>query len=97
MEFRVIHSRLFNKQIKKFDQKSREQIHKKIELIKQNPYRNKKITSKRFNKIFRVRLNIEKKEMRLIYIVIEPNIILACFLDRKKDYKDLEKYLRGLF
>jgi len=93
MEFKIIPSRLFKKQVDKFNAKTKEQIYKKIELLKKNPYRNKKITSKKFNKIFRIRINIDKKEMRLIYIVIEPNIILACFLERKNDYKDLEKYL----
>ena len=97
MEFKIVPSRVFNKQISKLGAQTRQQIYKKIELLKENPYRNKKITSKRFNKIFRVRINANKKEMRLIYVVIEPNIILACFIERKKDYKDLDKYLKDLF
>ena len=97
MEFKIIPSRVFNKQLSKLGTQTRQQIYKKIELLKENPYRNKKITSKRFNKLFRIRINVDKKEMRLIYVVIEPKVILACFLERKKDYKDLDKYLKGLF
>ena len=85
---------LFKKQIKDLNKNSREMIHEKIELIKSNPYRFKKIHSKNFSKVFRVRFSIESKETRLIYIVIEPNIILICLLDRKGNYKDLEKYIK---
>jgi len=83
----------FKKQVSKLDKKSRKVIYDKIQLLKQNPYRNKRIHSKKYSKVFRVRLNLNSKETRLIYVVIEPNVILVCLLDRKKDYKDLEKYL----
>jgi len=68
----------------------------KLDLIRENPYRYKKLHSTRLSKVFRVRLSIESKEMRLIYAVIEPNIILVCLLERKKDYKDLEKHLKKI-
>ena len=84
----------FNKQISKLDSKSKKIIYDKIQLIKQNPYRFKRIHSKKYSRIFRVRFNINKKETRLIYVVINPNIILVCLLDRKKDYNDLEKSLK---
>jgi len=93
MSFGIIPSNDFNKQISKLDFKSKKLIYDKIQLIKQTPYRFKRIHSKRYSKTFRVRLNINKKETRLIYVVINPNIILVCLLDRKKDYKNLEKYL----
>jgi len=83
----------FKKQIEKLDLRSRKIIYDKIQLIKQNPYRFKKIHSKKYSRVFRVRFSISGKEIRLIYVVIEPNIILVCLLDRKKDYTDLEKYL----
>ena len=68
-------------------------IHEKIQLIKENPYRYKKIHSQNYSKVFRIRFSIKSKETRLIYVVIEPNVVLVCLLDRKDDYKDLEKYL----
>lgn len=84
---------IFKKQIENLDEKSKRIIKEKIELIKSNPYRYKKIHSVLFSKVFRIRLTINNKDTRLIYVIIEPNIILVCLLDRKDDYKDLEKYL----
>lgn len=87
---------IFREQIKGLDDKSRRIIKNKINLIKENPYRYKKIHSKLFSKVFRIRLNIKKEETRLIYVVIERNIVLVCLLDRKKDYENLEKYLKKI-
>ena len=86
----------FKKQVENLDKKSRKIILEKIGLIKENPYRYKKIHSKKYSRVFRLRLNLNKKELRLIYVIIEPKIILVCLLERKKNYKDLEKYLLGL-
>ena len=93
MSFKIIPSKLFLKQIKNLDSKSKRIVHEKIQLIKENPYRNKKIHSKKFSKVFRIRLNIQRKEKRLIYVIVSPKIILVCLINRDKDYKDLEKYL----
>ena len=86
----------FKNQISELDLKSKKIIHNKIQLIKENPFRYKRIHSKKYSKVFRVRLSVNQRETRLIYAIIEPNIILVCLLDRKKDYKDLEKYLRKI-
>lgn len=83
----------FKEQVQNLDKKSKRIIHDKIQLIKQNPYRYKRIHSRQYSKVFRIRFFIKNKETKLIYVIIEPNIILVCLLDRKKDYKDLEKYL----
>ena len=96
MNYNIISSKEFKKQFDNLSQNSKRILHDKIQLIKQNPYSFKRIHSNNYSKIFRVRLNIEQKETRLIYTIIEPNIILVCLLDRKKDYKDLEKYLKKI-
>jgi len=93
MPYQIKALKIFRKQIQKLDSKAKHTIHEKIELVKQNPFRYKRLHSKKYSKVFRIRFSINKKETRLIYAVIEPNIILVCLLDRKKDYKDLEKYL----
>lgn len=93
MIHKLIPSNTFLKQIKGLDNKSKGIIEDKVTLIKTNPYRYKKIHSKLFSRVFSVRLNIRNEDTRMIYVVIEPNIILVCLLDRKKDYKDLERYL----
>lgn len=86
----------FLKQFRTLDSKSKRIIDDKIALIKENPYRYKKIHSHNYSRVFRVRLEIHSQEKRLIYAVVEPNILIVCLLDRKKDYKDLEKYISKL-
>jgi mRNA-degrading endonuclease RelE of RelBE toxin-antitoxin system len=86
----------FKEQVSSLDAKSKRIVYNKIQLIKENPFRYKKIHSRNFPRVFRVRLDIQSKETRLVYAVIEPNIILVCLLDRKNDYKDLEKHVSKL-
>jgi len=93
MIYKIKSLKWFNKQVEKLDSRSKEIIYNKIQLLKENPYRYKKIHSKHYSKVFRIRFSILKKEVRLVYIIVEPNVILVCLLDRKRDYKDLEKYL----
>ncbi|PIN70143.1 hypothetical protein COV93_02705 [Candidatus Woesearchaeota archaeon CG11_big_fil_rev_8_21_14_0_20_43_8] len=52
--------------------------------------------AKQYSLLFRVRLDIQSRETRLVYAIIEPNVMLVCLLSRKKVYKDLEKYLSKL-
>ena len=96
MTYTVKPAEFFLEQLARFDEKSKQLIKNKIELIKENPFHFKRIHSKKFNKVFRVRLNLQGKETRLIYVVLEPNIILACLLERNKNYTDLEKYLHKI-
>ena len=96
MTYTVKPAEFFLEQLAELDEKSKQLIKNKIELIKENPFHFKRIHSKKFNKVFRVRLNLQGKETRLIYVVLEPNIILACLLDRNKNYTDLEKYLNKI-
>ena len=86
----------FINQVKNLDKKSREIIEDKIQFLKEDPYRFKRINSKQYKKVYRIRLNIQSKESRLIYVILEPNVVLVCLLDRKKDYKDLEKFLKNV-
>lgn len=96
MKYNIIPLEIFNKQLKKLDKKSKGIIYDKIQLIKENPFRYKKLHSRSYSRVFRIRFQLQSKETRLIYVLINPNIILVCLLDRKKDYKDLEKYLRKI-
>lgn len=93
MNYEIKALEFFKEQISELNEKSKRIIYDKISLIKENPYRYKRIRSKKYSKVFRVRFSVENKETRLIYVILEPDIILVCLLDRKKDYKDLEKYL----
>ena len=96
MSYAIKATEIFKEQIESLDKKTKKIIKDKIRLIKENPYRYKKIHSHLFSKVFRIRLNVRKKETRLIYAIIEPNIILVCLLERKKGYTDLNKYLHKI-
>jgi len=96
MSFRIQTAKIFLEQLSKLSKKSKKLVQEKITLLKENPFRFKRIHSKKFNKVFRIRVNLDGKESRLIYVVLEPNVIIVCLLDRKKDYSDLEKYLKKI-
>lgn len=93
MNYEVVASKDFKEQFDKLSEKYKKQIKKKVELIEQNPFRSKAIHSKLYSRVFRVRLNIQGSETRLIYVVLGSKIILVCLLDRSDEYSDLEKYL----
>lgn len=93
MIFEIVASRIFLKQIENLPAKYKKQISSKIDLIKQNPFRFKAIHSRLYSRVFRIRLDIEGRETRLVYVVLGSKIILVCLLDRTKGYKDLEAYL----
>jgi len=93
MNFITKPTELFLNRIKDLDEKSKRVIRNKIGLIKLNPYRYKRIHSRKFSKVFRVRLNFQGKEIRMIYVLLRQSIILVCLLDRGKGYKDIERYL----
>ena len=96
MKFEVVATEFFIEQIENLDKKSKEQINEKIKLISSNPFRFKRIHSKTVHNVFRVRLNIQSNETRLIYALVTPNIELVCLLNRKNNYSDLEKYLEKI-
>jgi mRNA-degrading endonuclease RelE of RelBE toxin-antitoxin system len=96
MTFNVKLSPAIVEQLNALDEKAKALIWEKIKLIKENPFHFKRIHSKKFKKVFRIRMSIKGKETRLIYILIEPNIIIACLLNRNKHYKDLEKNLKTI-
>jgi mRNA-degrading endonuclease RelE of RelBE toxin-antitoxin system len=96
MKFEIVASEDFKVQFDSLPEKYKLQIKKKVDLIEQNPFRFKSIHSKEYSKVFRVRLSIEDKETRLIYVVLGSKIILVCLLERSKEYKDLEKHLKNV-
>jgi mRNA-degrading endonuclease RelE of RelBE toxin-antitoxin system len=91
-EYELIPSKFFLKQLDNLTKKSKRIIADKLILLKLNPYRFKRI--KGYNLfLFRIRFKDKNKEKRIIYLVDKPKIKIICILDRKKDYKDLKKFL----
>jgi len=96
MMFEILASEILLNQIKILDEKSKRILESKIDMIKLNPFRFKRIHSKKFSRVFRIKLNINNIESRLIYVVLGNKIFLVCLLNRKDDYKNLEKYLESI-
>lgn len=96
MKYQLIPTRYFVQQMTDLDEKEKRIIESKLDLIRLNPFRFKKIHSKLHSRVFRVRLNINNQDSRLIYVVIDPKVVLVCILARKDDYRDLETHLKDL-
>ena len=96
MSLEIVATEYFVKQLELLPEKTKGIIKSKIELVKLDPFRYKKIYSKHISHVYRIRLNIENEETRLIYAVLANKIVFVCLLDRKNDYKDLEKYLQKI-
>jgi mRNA-degrading endonuclease RelE of RelBE toxin-antitoxin system len=96
MSFRIVALPFFKTQVACLDKKAKRLIYDKIQLVKENPFRYKRIHSKQYSRVFRIRLTIQRKETRLVYVVMEPKVILVCLFDQKSDYKKLEHYLDNI-
>jgi len=58
MSFRIQTAKIFLEQLSKLSKKSKKLVQEKITLLKENPFRFKRIHSKKFNKVFRIRVNL---------------------------------------
>jgi mRNA-degrading endonuclease RelE of RelBE toxin-antitoxin system len=86
---------LFLGQLENLSFKSRQILKQKLELLKINPSRNKRILGYNLF-LFRIRFSDRSKEKRIIYFLDKNEVKLLCILDRDKNYKDLKKYLKRL-
>ncbi|MBU4352128.1 MAG: hypothetical protein KKA65_00095 [Nanoarchaeota archaeon] len=93
MNYALKPTKFFILQLDKISKEAANLIEEKLKLIKNNPYRYKRIKGHNLF-LFRIRFKDQNKEKRLIYLVDKPYIKLICILDRKKEYKDLKKYLK---
>ena len=94
MKFELVPSNHFLKQVLELSEKDGQRVKHKLLLAEQNPFRNKAIHSKEFNHVFRIRVNLQDREKRIVYIVLKDKILIAGILDRDKDYRELEEYLK---
>lgn len=90
--FTLEHAPQFLEQLDEISPAAAKLIERKVELIKQNPFRSKRLFFPGRH-LFRIRFEDMRKEKRLIYEVVDNKIIIRCILDRNKEYEDLERYL----
>lgn len=92
MEYTLIFSELIYEQLEKLNNKTKKLLSKRLLLLKQNPFRNKRIYFGKYF-LFRIRFEDDKQGKRLIYLVDKPYVKLLFILDRKNNYSDLNLYL----
>ena len=95
MEYVLKPSNFFLEQLEDLSNESKKLIDKKLNLIKINPYRYKRVEGYGLF-LFRIRFEDNRKEKRIVYLVDKPFVKILCILDRDKGYKDLKKYLKKL-
>ncbi len=93
--FELKPTQFFLEQLDSLSTKTKRILTNKLELVKLNPFRYKRIKGHDLL-LFRIRFNDKSQEKRLIYSVDGHSVKIVCILDRKNDYKDLKGYLKKL-
>ena len=93
MNYKLIPTHFFLEQIEQLSEKARKIFEQKLLLVKENPFRYKRIHGYKLF-LFRIRFEDDRKEKRIIYLVEKPIVKILCILDRDKEYKDLKDYLK---
>ncbi len=93
MEYILQPTEFFLEQLDELSNESCKLIEEKLNMLKINPYRFKRIEGYKLC-LFRIRFEDNRKEKRVIYFVDKPYVKILCILDRDKEYKDLKKYLQ---
>ncbi|MFT4250779.1 MAG: hypothetical protein ACMXYD_05450 [Candidatus Woesearchaeota archaeon] len=96
MKYFLKPTKFFLKQVENLSEKGKKVLKDKLRLVKENPSRNKRIVGHDDLFLFRIRFTDQNKEVRAIYLLDSPEIILICLLDRGNEYKELKKYLKKL-
>lgn len=93
MKYKVLPTKIFLEQLQELTDKSVRIIRDKINILGQNPFHFKKLVGYNLF-LFRIRFEDNRKEKRIVYLVEKNEVTLLFILDRDKEYKDLEKYIR---
>lgn len=94
-KYEVVPTKFFLKQLSKLNVKTIKKIQHKLQLLEENPFRNKTLIYQKY-KLLRIRLTDINKEIRVIYTLNKQEVLILFILDRNNDYKDLEKYIKKL-
>lgn len=92
MNYNLKPTLFFLEQLDNLTGKSKQILKEKLETLKINPTRNKRILGYNLF-LFRIRFSDSRKEKRVIYLLDKNDVKILCILDRDNNYKDLKKYL----
>jgi mRNA-degrading endonuclease RelE of RelBE toxin-antitoxin system len=70
LKFNLIPTKYFIKQFSKLNEKEKNLINSKLEILKTNPFKFKKLSG--FKNTFEVKITIKNSYSRLIYVVFSP-------------------------
>jgi len=93
MSYILVPTKFFLEQLDGLSFKARQLLGEKLELLKVNPARNKRILGYNLF-LFRIRFSDFRREKRVVYLVKGNEVKILCILDRDGDYKDLKGYLK---
>ncbi len=85
----------FLKDVEELNPKTKQQLCKKLLLLKEKPFNNKALTGFKV-KLFRIRINDLNIEKRVIYTIKNEEIFLIAILERKHNYRELKNILEKL-
>ena len=93
MNYVLVPTEFFLEQLDGISFKTRQFLKEKLELLKVNPMRNKRILGYNLF-LFRIRFSDFRRERRVVYLVKGSEVKILCILNRDKNYKDLRRYLK---
>lgn len=96
--FNIIATKFFIKQFKELTQKEKDLVNSKLEFIKNNPFRYKKLIG--YKNTYEIKITLNDNYSRLIYVVYLPeksNVTLFGIFKRKDEFKDFKKYYENNF
>ena len=82
-QYRLIPTRSFLKNLEKLDKQTKNRVSEAIQILKDNPYRGKKLINKKFG-IWRIRAG----DFRIRYDIEKDSVILYIVQHRKDVYKE---------
>lgn len=91
--FNIRPSKYFLKQLSQLSSKELNLVEDKLQILKQNPFRYKKLEG--YKNTFEVKITINKNYSRLIYSVYIPHkneITVYGIFKRKNNFKDFRRY-----
>ena len=93
MEYILTPSTFFLEQVDELSDKAARIVEEKLKLLKINPFRFKKPEG--FDLfLFRIRLEDNQKEKRVVYLVNKPEVKIICIIDRDSSYQKLREFLK---
>ena len=97
-DFRLSHTKFFLKQFKELTEKEKDLVNSKLDILKQNPFRYKKLNG--YKNTFEIKITLNQNYSRLIYATYMPEknyITIFGIFKRKDEFKDFKRYLENNF